>query len=55
MFKAIGFVIMVWYLSTLFSQSFASADRAISATFNALEATAKTVEIQKPLSITIPN
>jgi hypothetical protein len=50
MFRAIGFIIVIWYLSTLFTQSFTSADRAISASFNALEATVSRVEsIQKDI------
>jgi hypothetical protein len=40
MFKAIGTVIVLWYLSQLFTQSFSSADKAISASFHTLEATA---------------
>jgi hypothetical protein len=40
MFRAIGTVIVLYYLSTLFAQSFHAADKAISASFHALEATA---------------
>lgn len=40
MFRAIGFVIIFWYISTLFSQTFSSADSALSASFQLLEATA---------------
>lgn len=40
MFKAIGAVIILWYLSTLFAQSFSAADKAISASFNTLEVAA---------------
>ena len=40
MFRAIGVVIVLWYLSSLFSQSFTSADSAFSATFHALESAA---------------
>jgi len=40
MFKAFGVVIILWYLSTLFAQSFSAADSAISASFKTLEATA---------------
>lgn len=55
MFRAIGTVIVLWYVSSLFSASFESADRAISATFNALEATALTIKAQpQPQYITTP-
>lgn len=40
MFRAIGLIMLLWFLSNLFMQSFRSADDAISATFNALEAAA---------------
>lgn len=40
MFKAFGAVIILWYLSTLFAQSFSAADKAISASFQTLEAAA---------------
>lgn len=40
MFRAIGFVIVLWYLSTLFAQTFKSADSALSASFQTLEASA---------------
>ncbi|QQR65248.1 hypothetical protein IPH92_01555 [Candidatus Kaiserbacteria bacterium] len=40
MFRAIGFVIILWYISSLFSQTFSSADSALSASFGLLEATA---------------
>jgi len=48
MFRAIGLVLIIWYLSTLFSQSFNSADSAISESFKALEAAA--VMSQKELT-----
>jgi hypothetical protein len=48
MFKAFGVVIILWYLSSLFAQSFSSADKAISASFNTLEIAA--VVSQKQLS-----
>ncbi len=40
MFRAIGVVIILWYMSSLFSQTFTSADSALSASFHLLEATA---------------
>ena len=40
MFKAFGFVIVLWYLSLLFSQTFQSADSALSESFKTLEASA---------------
>ena len=40
MFRSIGVVIVLWYLSSLFSQSFSSADSAFSASFQALESAA---------------
>jgi len=40
MFRAIGIVIVLWYVSQLFTQSFVAADRAAKATFEALEAAA---------------
>lgn len=40
MFRAFGAVIVLWYLSTIFSQSFRSLDDALSASFETLEATA---------------
>ncbi len=40
MFRAIGVVIILWYVSSLFSQSFRAMDTAGKATFNALEAAA---------------
>ncbi len=40
MFRAFGFVIVLWYLSTLFAQTFKSADSALSASFGTLEASA---------------
>lgn len=44
MFRAIGVVIILWYLSSLFTHTFRSADSAFSATFKALEAAAKKSE-----------
>lgn len=40
MFRAIGFVIMLWYVSHLFSQSFAALDSAGKEAFKTLEAAA---------------
>ncbi|HEX4799299.1 MAG TPA: hypothetical protein VFV22_02050 [Candidatus Paceibacterota bacterium] len=54
MFKSIGMILVIWYLSSLFSASFDAADRAISATFNALEATARSAKITIPAPTPIP-
>lgn len=40
MFRAFGTVIVLWYLSTLFVNSFSALDAALSASFKTLEATA---------------
>ncbi len=40
MFRAIGFVIMLWYVSQLFSQSIVALDNAGKATFETIEAAA---------------
>ena len=40
MFKAIGFLIMLWGLSVFFSQSFEAADDAGEQSFRAIEAAA---------------
>lgn len=40
MFRAIGFVIVLWYISQLFGQSIAALDNAGKATFETLEAAA---------------
>lgn len=40
MFRAFGFVVVLWYLSLLFSQTFQSADTALSESFKTLEASA---------------
>jgi hypothetical protein len=40
MFRAIGVVIVLWYVSHLFAQSFVAADQAAKATFEAFEAAA---------------
>lgn len=40
MFRAIGIVIILWYVSQLFSQSFIAMDSAGKATFEAVEAAA---------------
>lgn len=40
MFRALGIVIILWYVSHLFTQSFVALDYAGKATFQALEAAA---------------
>lgn len=40
MFRAVGVVLILWYLSSLFSQSFSALDRTLTASLSALEATA---------------
>ena len=40
MFRAIGVILILWYLSHVFSQSFVAMDSAGRATFKALEAAA---------------
>jgi hypothetical protein len=40
MFKAIGVVIILWYVSHLFTQTFSSADSAFSESFETLEVAA---------------
>lgn len=39
MFRAIGVIMVLWYLSHLFGNSFQSLDKALTATFETLEAT----------------
>jgi len=46
MFRAIGVVIILWYLSSLFSQTFLALDRTATATLSALEAAAVASEKQ---------
>lgn len=46
MFKAFGVVIIFWYMSSLFTQTFLSMDRALSATFHTLEVAAVASEKQ---------
>jgi len=46
MFKAIGVVIILWYISSLFSQTFSSMDSAFSATFHTIEVAAVASEKQ---------
>lgn len=46
MFKAVGMIMVLWYLSSLFSQSFAALDSALVATLNALEAASISAEKQ---------
>lgn len=40
MFRAIGVVIILWFVSRLFAQSFSALDGAMTATFETLEAAA---------------
>ncbi len=40
MFRAIGVILILWYLSHLFTQSFSALDGAMTATFETLEAAA---------------
>lgn len=40
MFRAIGLVIILWYVSSLFSQTFVALDRTATATLGAIEAAA---------------
>ena len=40
MFRAIGVVIILWYLSSLFSNSFIALDRTLTASLGALETAA---------------
>jgi len=40
MFRAIGLILVLWYISHLFTQSFAALDTAGKATFEAIEAAA---------------
>lgn len=40
MFRALGVVLILWYLSHAFTQSFLAFDSALSATFRTLEAAA---------------
>lgn len=48
MFRAIGAVIVLYYLSTLFSQSFIAADAAMSASFYALESSLEDTRVPPP-------
>ncbi len=47
MFRSIGLVIVLWYISSLFSQTFSAMDNAFTASFNTLEAVA--ISSQKEL------
>lgn len=40
LFRALGFVIMLWALHSYFASSFTALDNAATASFNALEAAA---------------
>lgn len=44
MFRAVGVILILWYLSSLFMQTFSAADDAFTATFEALEAAANVTE-----------
>ena len=44
MFKAFGVVVILWYLSHLFSASFVALDAAATATFNTVETAAEVSE-----------
>lgn len=40
MFRALGLILVIWYLSTLFSKSFGAFDDAMTATFKTIESAA---------------
>jgi hypothetical protein len=40
MFRAFGVILILWYLSHTFAQSFLAFDRALTATFETLETAA---------------
>jgi hypothetical protein len=40
MFRALGVILVLWYLSHAFTESFHAFDRALRATFETLEAAA---------------
>lgn len=42
MFRAIGVVLILWYLSHQFSQSYHALDRALTATLETVEVAAET-------------
>lgn len=42
MFRAVGAVLIIWYLSSVFTESFSALDGAMSASFRAVEAAAIT-------------
>jgi len=46
MFRAFGMILILWYLSHLFSQSFVALDKALTATFNTLGTAAAVSESQ---------
>lgn len=46
MFKAIGSVILLVFLSQLFASSFSALDSAVTATFNTVETAAQTANTQ---------
>ena len=45
MFRALGLILLIWFLSSLFASSFNAADSAMTATFEAFEAAAKQTEM----------
>lgn len=46
MFRAIGVVIIIWYVSSLFNSSFVALDRALTATFETVEIAADLSKLQ---------
>lgn len=40
MFRAIGLILVIWFLSTLFASSFTAFDKALTATFSVIETAA---------------
>lgn len=46
MFRAIGFLIILWGVSLYFGSSIRAFDRAVTATFNTIESTAILTQIQ---------
>jgi hypothetical protein len=46
MLRAVGFVIVLWYVSHLFSGTFAAIDKAGVATFETLELTARVTQTE---------
>jgi hypothetical protein len=44
MFRSIGVVIVLWYLASLFSESFSAMDDALTASLHLVETTAERTE-----------